>query len=90
MYQISDKIMHSHSFAVPLQTVEFLTVRLNEENGEYWLKMHLPSGKEIRIKVSSLELNSILGEWAMAKGNEVYPEFNNGDNNELEYGKTRR
>ena len=27
-----------------------------------------------------------MGEWAMAKGNDVYPEFNNGDKNELENG----
>tara|TARA_R100000995_G_scaffold1763_1_gene1163 strand:- start:11853 stop:12122 length:270 start_codon:yes stop_codon:yes gene_type:complete len=89
MYQISGQIIHSHSFAVPLETVEFLTVRLNEETGEYWLKMHLPSSKEIRIKVSEAEVNSILGEWAMSKGNDVYPEFN-GDKNELEYRKNRR
>jgi len=89
MYQISGQIIHSHSFAVSLETVEFLTVRLNEETGEYWLKMHLPSSKEIRIKVSKSELNSIMGEWAMAKGNDVYPEFN-GDKNELENGNKRR
>lgn len=89
MHQISGQIIHSHSFAVPLETVEFLTVRLNEETGEYWLKMHLPSSKEIRIKVSDIELNSIMGEWAMAKGNDVYPEFN-GDKNELENGNKRR
>jgi|TARA_B100000035_G_scaffold187662_1_gene160163 hypothetical protein len=86
VYQISGQIIHGHSFAVHLETVEFLTVRLNEETGEYWLKMHLPSGKEIRIKVDYLQLNSIMGEWAMAKGNDVYPEFNNGDKNELENG----
>lgn len=89
MHQISGQIIHSHSFAVPLETVEFLTVRLNEETGEYWLKMHLPSSKEIRIKVSDIELNSIMGEWAMSKGNDVYPEFN-GDKNELENGYKRR
>lgn len=89
MYQISGQIIHGHSFAVPLETVEFITVRLNEETGEYWLKMHLPSSKEIRIRVSNTELNSIMGEWAMAKGNDVYPEFN-GDKNELENGNKRR
>lgn len=89
MYQISGQIIHSHSFAVSLETVEFLTVRKNEETGEYWLKMHLPSSKEIRIKVNKSEVNSIMGEWAMAKGNDVYPEFN-GDKNELENGNKRR
>tara|TARA_R110000744_G_scaffold147724_2_gene260755 strand:+ start:1904 stop:2149 length:246 start_codon:yes stop_codon:yes gene_type:complete len=63
MYKISNGIMHGSSFVVKLDTIEFLTMRLNEETGEYWLKLHLPSGKEIRLKVSETDVREITNEW---------------------------
>jgi len=64
MYEIEKGILHGSSYAVPLDTVEFITWRLNEESGEYWVKFHVPSGKEIRIKVSREELIDIVDDWS--------------------------
>ena len=59
MYSIESGVIHGSSFAVALHSIEFITWRLNEETGKYWVKFHLPSGKEIRIRVSELELTDI-------------------------------
>lgn len=83
MYRITDGIIHGPSFGVLLEDIEFLTWRLNEETGEYWMKFHVSSGKEIRIKLSFDSLNDIFGKWAIAKGNDTFPYFN-GDENELD------
>tara|TARA_R110002051_G_scaffold260800_2_gene320591 strand:- start:3931 stop:4209 length:279 start_codon:yes stop_codon:yes gene_type:complete len=82
-FHITDKIIHGNSFAIYIPEIEFLTWKQNNETDEYWLKFHTPSSKEIRIKVSLEHLNLILGEWAILKGNDIYPNVN-GDDNELE------
>jgi len=63
MYAIENKLIHGSSFAVPLDTVEFLSWRKNEETGDYWVKFHVPSGKEIRIKCKEFELREIVDVW---------------------------
>tara|TARA_R110002050_G_scaffold164481_1_gene294533 strand:- start:3880 stop:4119 length:240 start_codon:yes stop_codon:yes gene_type:complete len=67
MYKIDNGYIHGKSYAVLLNNVEFITWRLNEDTGEYWVKLHLPSGKEIRIKVSTFGLLEITGQWANNK-----------------------
>tara|TARA_R110000765_G_scaffold417645_1_gene520349 strand:- start:385 stop:678 length:294 start_codon:yes stop_codon:yes gene_type:complete len=79
MYRISNGIIHGSSFVVELDTIEFLTFRLNEETNEYWLKMHLPSGKEIRLKVSETDVREITNEWTQKNINMII-----GDENGLD------
>tara|TARA_R100000458_G_C8133922_1_gene147854 strand:- start:207 stop:440 length:234 start_codon:yes stop_codon:yes gene_type:complete len=62
MFKIEDRIIHDVSFAVSLDVVELITWRKNDDTGEYWVKFHLPSGKEIRIKVSESDLRDIVDE----------------------------
>ena len=64
MFKIENGVIHGSSYATLLRTVEFVTWRLNEDSGEYWMKFHVPSGKEIRIKVNEEDLRSILNDWA--------------------------
>ena len=40
-----------------------MTWRRNDETGDYWVKFHVPSGKEIRIKVTATELQDICTAW---------------------------
>lgn len=56
--------MHGTSFVISLDNVEFITWRLNEDTGDYWVKLHIPSGKEIRIKVGEEELRNIVDVWS--------------------------
>ena len=37
MYEITNRIIHGSSFLVSLDTVEMLTMRLNEDTNEYRL-----------------------------------------------------
>ena len=62
-YTINSKIIHGSSFSVSLNDVEFMTWRRNDDTGDYWVKFHTPSGKEIRIKVSAIELQEIHTVW---------------------------
>lgn len=80
MYKIENGIIHGSSFATTLRTVEFMTWRLNEETGEYWMKFHLPSGKEIRIKVDEDGLRDIVEDWA-----EINLDLKLGVKDELDY-----
>lgn len=80
MYRISNGIIHGSSFVVELNTVEFLTFRLNEDTNEYWMKLHLPSGKEIRLKVSETDVRKITNEWTQKNIN-----MKIGDDNGLDY-----
>tara|TARA_R100001224_G_scaffold95053_2_gene64640 strand:- start:18239 stop:18496 length:258 start_codon:yes stop_codon:yes gene_type:complete len=64
MYEITNRIIHGSSFLVSLDTVEMLTMRLNEDTNEYWLKLHVPSGKEIRLKVSETDVRYIAEQWS--------------------------
>ena len=80
MFKIENGIIHGSSFALPLNEIEFITWRLNEDTGLYWVKMHLPSGKEIRIKVSESELRRIVNVW---NNKDIVLKL--GDDNELDY-----
>jgi hypothetical protein len=64
MFTIDNRMIHGTSFIISLDSVEFITWRLNEDTGDYWVKLHIPSGKEIRIKVSEEELRNIADVWA--------------------------
>ena len=63
MFSILQGYIHGASFIVALRDVEFLTWRLNEDTGDYWVKFHVPSGKEIRIKVDEDDLKYIVSVW---------------------------
>lgn len=80
MFKIENGVIHGSSYATLLRTVEFITWRLNEDSGEYWMKFHVPSGKEIRIKVNEEDLRSILNDWA-----EYELKLELGDEDELDY-----
>lgn len=80
IFKIENGIIHGCSYATLLRTVEFITWRLNEDSGEYWMKFHVPSGKEIRIKVNEEDLRSILNDWA-----EYELKLELGDEDELDY-----
>jgi len=77
-YKITKNIIHGRSFAFPMNNADFTTWRQNEDTGEYWMKFHFPSGKEIRLKVTEEELNDIVHNWTDVNINY------NGDKNELE------
>ena len=80
MFKIENGIIHGGSYATMLRTVEFITWRMNADTGEYWMKFHLPSGKEIRIKVDLEDLRDIMNQWA-----EYELKLELGDVNELDY-----
>ena len=80
MFKIENGVIHGSSYATLLRTVEFITWRLNEDSGEYWMKFHVPSGKERRIKVNEEDLRSILNDWA-----EYELKLELGDEDELDY-----
>ena len=77
-YTITNNVMHGNSFAFPMANADFSTWRLNTDTGEYWVKFHFSSGKEIRLKVTEEELNDIVRQWTNVNINY------NGDTNELE------
>ena len=62
-YTISNDVIHGGSYAINFDNIDFITWRKNFETGEFWVKFHTNSGKEIRLKVTLLELNDILQEW---------------------------
>ena len=64
MFKIENRMIHGTSFIISLDNVEFITWRLNEDTGDYWVKLHIPSGKEIRIKVGEEELRNIVDIWS--------------------------
>ena len=61
--KIEQTFVQGRSFCFPLTQVCFVTWRLNDETGHYWLKFHFNSSKEIRVKVSLVEVNEILTAW---------------------------
>ena len=72
-YEIIDNvIIKGSSFWFNVAKVDFTTRRMNDETGEYWVKFHFPSGKEIRIIVDGEDLDEILN---------LYNFNNNGDDN---------
>ena len=64
MYTIQNEYIHGSSYIVALSDIEFFSWKRNEESGEYWVKLHVPSGKEIRIRVTQNGLYDIVSAWA--------------------------
>lgn len=81
MGERKELFVQGRSFCFPLSQVSFVTWRMNDETGSYWLKFHFSSGKEIRIKVNLEELNDILEQWTNTNINY------RGNKNELENTK---
>ena len=84
--------IHGPSVIVELRTVEFFSWKRNEESGEYWIKLHVPSGKEIRIRANEGNLRTIVREWERYGGqafdNMLLPteiELKIGEKYELDY-----
>ena len=80
MFKIENGTIYGSSYATMLDTIEFITWRMNADTGEYWMKFHLPSNKEIRIKVNADDLRTIVNEWSQS---ELKLEL--GETNELDY-----
>ena len=57
-----------------MSNVDFVTWKKNVETGEFWVKLHTLSGKEIRLRVNFKELNEVL----RVTGNSLV-EYKNGD-----------
>ncbi len=83
MHEIEGRMIHGLSFAISLNEIEFITWRMNEDTGDYWVKFHVPSGKEIRIKVTEMELREIVDAWSIDNTTQV--NLNIGDENGLDY-----
>ena len=67
-------VIHGGSYSIPVSNVDFVTWKKNLETGEFWVKLHTMSGKEIRLRVNFNELNEIL----KITGNTLV-EYKNGD-----------
>ena len=53
-------VIHGGSYSIPVSNVDFVTWKKNLETGEFWVKLHTMSCKEIRLRVNFNELNEIL------------------------------
>jgi hypothetical protein len=62
-YTSTNDVIHGGSYAINLDNIDFITWKKNYETGEFWVKFHTNSGKEIRLKVTLVELNDILQAW---------------------------
>ena len=76
-YADGDSVIHGGSYSIPAQNVDFVTWKKNHETGEFWVKLHTLSGKEVRLKVSYNDLNEIL----RTCGNRLV-HYENGDEND--------
>ena len=84
-YADGDSVIHGGSYSIPAQNVDFVTWKKNHETGEFWVKLHTMSGKEIRLRVSYEGLNQIL----KITGNDNV-QYENGDNDGMEYNEQER
>ena len=66
-------IIKKDNFIFDLKEVEFITWSHNHDDGRWFIKFHLPSGKECRVKVE--EVDEIIDKWNAIK---------DGDYNELD------
>ena len=80
-----DHVIHGGSYSVPVKNIDFTTWKKNHETGEFWVKLHTMSGKEIRLRVSYEGLNSLL----KITGNDRV-QYDNGDNDGMEYNEQER
>tara|TARA_R100000152_G_C6671413_1_gene107645 strand:+ start:371 stop:658 length:288 start_codon:yes stop_codon:yes gene_type:complete len=72
--EADNSVIHGGSYSIPVSNVDFVTWKKNVETGEFWVKLHTLSGKEIRLRVNFKELNEIL----RVTGNSLV-EYKNGD-----------
>jgi len=56
---INNKIIKGSSYWFNVSKVDFTTRKLNDVTGEYWVKFHFSSGKEIRIIVENEERKGV-------------------------------
>ena len=52
--------IHGGSYAVKMYNIDFVTWKKNFETGDFWVKLHTLSGKEVRLKITKEELNEIV------------------------------
>mgnify|MGYP003665598944 CR=1 FL=1 len=65
---ITMRMIKSDRFSLKLNEIEFITWKQNDEDGSYWAKLHMPSGKELRqIFATRKELDSFIEEWSIEK-----------------------
>jgi hypothetical protein len=72
--EADSSVIHGGSYSIPVSNVDFVTWKKNVETGEFWVKLHTLSGKEIRLRVNFKELNEVL----RVTGNSLV-EYKNGD-----------
>ena len=58
--QNENSTIHGGSYAIRMSNIDFVTWKKNFETGEFWVKLHASSGKEIRLKITKEELNDII------------------------------
>jgi hypothetical protein len=62
-------MVKTEKYSVKLNEIEFITWKENDEDGTWWAKFHMPSGKELReVFASEKELEDFVQEWAESKG----------------------
>lgn len=80
-FRINRDVIHGGSYAIHMDDIDFVTWKKNFETGEYWVKFHTASGKEIRLKVNHEGLNEILTSWGNSDV-EYYEDKRNEDDME--------
>ncbi len=78
-FRVQDRFVHGSSFAIHMDSVDFLTWRMNEDTGQYWVKFHYGQ-KEVRIRVTPTELQQLVAVWA---GQEL--DIKIGDKHDMDY-----
>jgi|TARA_R110000824_G_scaffold283693_2_gene472048 catalase len=63
MHTIKNRFVHGPSFIIHMDSVDFMTWRMNEDSGEYWVKFHFGT-KEVRVRVTPNELKELVAVWA--------------------------
>tara|TARA_R110000824_G_scaffold34623_6_gene109617 strand:+ start:2154 stop:2363 length:210 start_codon:yes stop_codon:yes gene_type:complete len=64
----SNYIVYLEQGVVNLQDVEFITWRQNDKTLGWWAKLHLPSGKDVRMVYSNkLEMMAMIELWEEAR-----------------------
>lgn len=69
---INNTIIKGSSYWFNVTKVDFTTRRMNDDTGEFWVKFHFPSGKEIRIKVDEEDLDEITNLFDYNKNGDLY------------------
>ena len=65
-------IIKEDNFIFDLKEVELITWSHNHDDGRWFIKFHLPSGKECRIKVEEKEeVDDIVNRWNAIKDGEL-------------------